>query len=125
MLHQDRGRVGADGVEGAVAERELAVEAGEEVQAADGDRVDQHQRQLENEEALGDERDGNREQYPDKQDRAAERQRRAGAGDRERLGGFHDHTRCTLTRPKRPPGFTTSTVTMMTSAIGSFSSLPT
>ena len=109
MLHQDRGRVGADGVEGAVAERELAVEAGQQVEAEDGDRVDQHQRQLEDEEVLRRERNGNRQQDPDQQDRAAERQRRAGAGDGKGLGRFHGQTRCTWTRPNRPPGRTTST----------------
>ena len=108
-----------------MAERELAVEAGEEVQAADGDRVDQHQRQLENEEALGGERDGNREQYPDKQDRAAERQRRAGAGDRKGLGRLPRPDPLHGDAAEKAAGLTTSTVTMMTSAIGSFSSLPT
>ena len=42
MVHQDRRRVGADGVEGAVAERDLAVEAGQQVEPEHRDRRDDH-----------------------------------------------------------------------------------
>ena len=35
-----------------MAERELAVESGQQIEAHDGDRVDEHERQLEGQEAL-------------------------------------------------------------------------
>ena len=47
LVHQDRRRVGADRVEGAMAERDLAVVAGQHVEAEQRDRIDQHQRELE------------------------------------------------------------------------------
>jgi hypothetical protein len=37
LVHHDRRRVGADGEEGAVAERDLPVEAGQDVQPQEGD----------------------------------------------------------------------------------------
>ena len=47
LVHQDRRGVGADGVERAVAERDLAVVAGQHVEAEQRDRVRQDQRHLE------------------------------------------------------------------------------
>ncbi len=63
MLHQDRGRIGADGEERAVAERELPVIAGQEIEPENGDGVNQRERKLEEIEILQRERehDGNRD----------------------------------------------------------------
>ena len=47
MLHQNRGHIGADGVEGTMAKRDLAVVAGEDVQAQQDDGVHQHHVELE------------------------------------------------------------------------------
>src|SRR6266478_4520092 len=52
LIHQDRGRICTNAVEGAVAERELSVEAGQEVQPENCDGVDQGERELENQEIL-------------------------------------------------------------------------
>ena len=60
MLHQDRSGIGADGEEGAVAERELPVIAGQEIEPENGDRVNQRERELEQVEILQREREHDR-----------------------------------------------------------------
>ena len=64
MFHQDRRRIGADRVERALAERELAAAAGQDVQRQNRQRVDQQHRHLEDDEVL-------HEQRPDDQQRPA------------------------------------------------------
>ena len=43
LVDQDGGRVGADREEGAMAQRDLAVEAGQQDEAQHGDGIDDHQ----------------------------------------------------------------------------------
>ena len=61
-VHHDRGDVGADRVERAVAQRELAVVAGQHVQAEDRDRVDVDLGELEEPEVAEHERQRARRQ---------------------------------------------------------------
>src|SRR5437588_1385140 len=107
LVDEDRGAVGAQGVEGAVPEGDLAVVAGEDVEPEQRDRVNQHQRELESAIAAHHER-----QRAGNDDERAEKKRPCA------------HTRVTYTLPKKPEGFTSSTATMSTSATASFSSLP-
>src|SRR6185437_2710522 len=131
VLHQDRGSIGTDRVEGALAERELAAAAGQDVQRQHGYAVDQQHRHLEDDEVLDEQR--HHEQQGEHHQRSAGAQRhgafrnslyRLAFGD-DFLGSAHDQTRFTMGRPNRPAGLTTRTVMMRASAIGSFSSLPT
>ena len=46
FVYQDRRSVAADGEEGAVAERDLAVEAGQQIEAEQRDGEDEHLRAL-------------------------------------------------------------------------------
>jgi hypothetical protein len=131
VLHQDRRGVRAERVERALAERELAAAAGQDVEREHRDSVDQHHRHLEDDEVLYEQRCC--EQQHQHRDRgvAAERHVLLG-GDFDGgcvgdgfLQGAHDQTRFTMVRPIRPVGLTTSTVMISASAIGSLSSLPT
>ena len=69
-MHQDGGGVGAGGKEAAVAERDLAVVAGENVEPEHGDGVDHHHRQFEHvifaqaKRQRGDQRDGHQRGDP-------------------------------------------------------------
>lgn len=134
LVHQDRRGIGADPVKRAVPERELAIEAGQQVEPEDRERVDHHQRQLEHDKALADQR----YQQSDDQDpgncpvisRGLCRTFGGAEGGVERdalPGGMfrRAHTRLTTRRPKIPAGRTISTATIRTSAIVSFSSRPT
>jgi len=56
LIHQDRGRICADSIKSAVTERELSVEAGEQVQSENCHGVDQGERELKNQEAFDCER---------------------------------------------------------------------
>src|SRR3989454_1067588 len=107
LVDEDRGAVGAQGVEGAVAEGDLAVVAGEDVEPEQRDGVHQYQCELKGVIAADQERQraGNDDEDAEEKDPSA-------------------HTRVTYTLPKRPEGFTSSTPTMSTSATASFSSLP-
>src|SRR2546428_2479391 len=107
LVDEDRGAVGAQGVEGAVAEGDLAVVAGEDVEPEQRDGVHQHQRELKGAIAAD-----------------QERQRASNADQDAEEKDPSPHTRVTYTLPKRPEGFTSSTPTMSTSATASFSSLP-
>src|SRR5882762_4974762 len=107
LVDEDRGAVGAQGVEGAVPEGDLAVVAGEDVEPEQRDGVNQHQRELKGAIAADQER------------------QRAGNDDEDaEENELSAHTRVTYALPKKPEGFTSSTPTMSTSATASFSSLP-
>src|SRR6185437_1260852 len=118
-------------VEGAVAERELPVEAGQQIEPEDRQAVNHDESQLKDMKALQHKR---RDQSCDDDRRdhdqpsvhgsvAANPRRRAHeAGSGPRREG---HTRLTTGRPKTPLGLTISTATISTSAIVSFSSRPT
>jgi len=111
--HGERGgSVGAEGVERPVAERELAVKAGQDVQAEDRDRV--HHDQVELEHAVVLEQEGQHQQRHH-DDRAAD-------PDPLAIGGVH--TRVTTFLPNSPSGFSVSVATISTSATVSFSSVP-
>ncbi len=116
-MHQDGGGVSAGGEEAAMAERDLAVVAGEDVKAEHGDGVDHHHGQLEHvifaqpERQRGGKRD--RHQCSDPPPRAGGQPGIAVAG--EQLGSddgdafVHAHTRRTMAVPNRPFGRNTST----------------
>src|SRR6201999_1997734 len=109
----------ADGVERAVPERELPVEASEEIETEDRDGIDERERDLEDVEVLRHERDhGENDQSAAEQDPAPDVERNAGDLADRRLhglgcGSVHGHTLVTTGRPNRPLGFTHSTATMM------------
>ena len=134
LVDQDGGGVGADGEEGAVPERDLAVEAGEQDEAQHGDGIDDHQAELQELE-VADEAGlaaGDQQQRQDDQQQpvavAPERSRWPGAGRRWRrwlLWSAMAQTRFTVTWPNRPLGFSVRTVMTMMSATVSFSPLPT
>ena len=112
-----------------MAERELAVEAGQQVEAKDRDGVDDRERDLEDVEIFQDERDrkkdhepGREREHPQLRHRNAADGRRGGAGC---FGALQHHTLVTTGRPNRPLGFTVRIATMMISAIESFISRPT
>ena len=114
MVHQNRRHIGADRVERAVAERDLAVVAGQHVEAEQRDRVRQDQGQLED--AV----------VAEEEWHSARQRERDGEGDQlATLDAGHRYTRTTLTRPNIPDGRTTKTPTMTTSASVSLSSVPT
>ena len=98
-----------------MAERDLAVVAGEEVQAEEHDGVDPHLGELEEAEPAQEKRqeDGDHEQ--------AETADEARARVRDRHAGY---TRRITARPNRPLGRTRRTTMMMTRATVSFSSVP-
>src|SRR3989475_6090984 len=108
LVDEDRRAVGAQGVEGAVAEGDLAVVAGEDVESEQRDGVHQHQRELKGAIAADQEGECARDAYQNHQYWKI----------------LLRHTRVTYTLPKNPEGFTSSTPTMSTSATASFSSLP-
>src|SRR5690606_16629668 len=81
-VHEDRRRIGADRVERAVPQRELPVEPGQKVEAENRDRVDHHQRELEEGEVLEKERQRERDREGDEEERGP------------------PHTRTTARRPK-------------------------
>ena len=131
VFHQDRRRVGADRVERALAERELAASAGQDVQRQHRKPVDQQHRQLEDDEVLDEQRyETQRGQH---HQRGAEAKRHGAFRNGFDGRGFcddvfssaHDQTRFTMGRPSSPAGLTTNTTMISASAIGSFSSLPT
>ena len=105
---KDRRAIAADGEEGAVAERKLAVVTGQEIEAEQRDGVDEHLRELIEMIAAHPERRGDRK------------------SQREAPGETDAHqTLATIRRPNRPEGLATSTPTMMTRATDSFTSWPT
>ncbi len=111
LVEQDRRRIGADREERAVAQRHLAVEAGEDVEPQQHDRIDDDHGELEHVIAAQNERQDDEER----------------AHRREPQGRLiaRAHTRVTRVRPKRPEGRSSSTPTMMTSATVSLISVPT
>src|SRR6185312_10058754 len=117
-------------IEGALAERELAAAAGQDVQRQNGDAVDQNRRQLEDDEVLHEQRHHKQDQQYGNRSARAERHGSLGNGiDGGSVGdGFldcaHDQTRLMTVWPNRPEGLTTRTMTISASAMGSFSSLP-
>ena len=140
-VHQDGGGVAADRQEGAVAQRDLAVEARQQVEAEHGDG--KHDRQVELQEAVvadqpglaADDRAAAPEAAADqptasRPDRPAQRASRAPRFDiatavRSVRGRRHGvRPASLLTWPNRPLGFSVSTVMTMTSATVSFSPLP-
>ena len=131
VFHQDRRGIGADRVERALAQRELAAAAGQDVQRQHRKRIDQQHRQLEDDEVLHEQRHDDQQRQHHQRGAVAERHGPLGNGlDGRRFGDdflncAHDQTRFTMGRPNRPAGLTTSTVMISASAIGSFSSLPT
>src|SRR5262245_13327390 len=113
-----------------MAERELPVEAGEEIEAENCNAVDDRERDLKDVEILHHERDhGEEHQSGSEQDDPPRRNRNASDGGDRRLARFdralQHHTLVTTGRPNRPLGFTHSTATMMQSAMESFISRPT
>ncbi len=108
---ENRRPVAANGEEGAVAERNLAVEAGEQIEAEERDGEDQHLRTLVEMVARRKERKGE----PACEDRERH--------DEPHVG--HRQTLATRRRPNRPEGRQTSTPTMIASATESFTSAPT
>src|SRR5439155_690390 len=94
-----------------VAERDLAVVAGEDVEAEERDRIDPDLRELEQAEVAQQERQ-----------HAAERERRR--QDRPQPPLPAPHTRCTATRPNSPLGRTSRTIRIIASATVSLSSVP-
>src|SRR6185369_321198 len=113
LVHQDRRRVRTDRVERAVAERDLAVVAGQHVEPEQRDRVREHERDLEDA-VVGDE----------ERQRAREHEQHREARELAAIEPAHQ-TRTTWTLPNRPEGLTTRTPMMTTSASVSLSSLPT
>ena len=114
-----------------VAERELAVEAREQIEAENRDGVDDRERNLEDVEILQHERHREHDQEAAAEKEAAPRGQRDAADYAHRgraldvRRSMHGHTRVTTGRPNSPLGFTHSTATMMISAIESFISRPT
>ena len=116
-MHQDGGGVGAGGKKAAVAERDLAVVAGEDVEAEHGDGVDHHHRQFEHvifaqaERQRRDQCDGH--QRGDPPPGAGGQSGVAIAGKRFRSNDgdafVHLHTRRTIAVPNKPFGRNTST----------------
>ena len=114
---QDRRAIAADGKKSAVAQRDLAVEAGQEIEAEQRDRVDEH---------LG-----------DLIDMIAARRRTGrrraisptASGDQDaatrRSPSAIGHTLATRRRPNRPDGRDTKTPMMIASATDSLTSEPT
>ena len=111
LVDHDRGRVRAHRVEGAVAERDLAVVAGEDVEAEQRHRVDVDLGELEQPEVA--QREGQHQGHHETDPRHG-----------ERPGARRHQTRCTATRPNRPLGRTTRTIRISASATVSFSSVP-
>jgi hypothetical protein len=112
LVHQDGCGVGAEGVEGAVPERELAVEAGQDVQAQDGDGIHQHQVELEHAVVL------------DQEGQHQQRDEQQCATQPDPLAIESLHTRVTTFLPNMPSGRSVSVPTISTSATVSFSSVP-
>ena len=112
---QDRRAVAADGEKSAVAERDLAVEAGQEVEAEQRDGEDEHLRALIDVVARGDEREGERD------DRDRQRQKAPQCA----VGSAIGHTLATRRRPNSPDGRQTRTAMMIASATESLTSEPT
>src|SRR5262245_525974 len=110
-VHHDRGDVGADCVERAMAQRELAVEASEHVQPEDRDRVDVNLGKLEEPEVAQRERQRAGDQREDQQ-----------AGDAPQTRAAH--TRFTTVVPKSPVGLTSNTTMIIASATVNLSSVP-
>ena len=100
LVHQDRGGVGADRIERAVAERDLAVEASQDGQPEDRDRVDHHHGELEQMVVAEQRSVGTSGQRRSHQQRS---------GQRSGVRAAIVYTRLSTVRPSRPDGFTTST----------------
>src|SRR6185437_156140 len=115
LRHKDRGSVPADREERAVAERDLPVEPGQNVEAKKRDGEDQHLGALVEAIARGEERNGEGDDH----DRGRDDRSDAPVPPR------HRHTRATRRRPNRPEGRQTRTATMIASATESFTSGPT
>ena len=114
LVHRERrGRVAADRHQRAVAERDLARVAGEDVQPDDRDEEDARLREVAGVEVA----DEVRRQRVEREHR--------GRGQRpERDPEPAPHTRVTSARPKRPVGLTSSTPRITASATGSRRSVP-
>ena len=114
---QDRRRVGADRHEGAVAERDLAGVAGEDVETEERDEVDRDVRELPEAELAREPRQQRDQRRPP---RASTRPCRANVGSQRRIR---------LASPRRGrrgrSAGTTSTSSRMASAVGSRRSCPT
>ena len=98
-----------------MAQRYLAVEAGQEVEAEQRDGEDEHLRALIDMVARSDEREGERDDSDRDGDEGA--QRAVGVG--------HGQTLATRRRPNNPDGRQTSTAMMIASATESLTSSPT
>src|SRR3954453_7620563 len=109
---EHRRGVAADRHERAVPERDLAAVAGEDRKPEQGDEVHADGRELVRREA--------RDEPGQQHDQGGEREEGEHL-DRE----LAPHTRRTATRPKRPFGFTSRTIRMIRSAVGSLSVSPT
>ena len=108
-----------------MAERELAVVAGQDVEAEDRDRVDQRERDLEDPVVA------ERERQQRGQDQQREQRERRGSARPDRGAGARDgarpsaQTRRTTRRPNRPFGRSSSTSMISASATVSLRSVPT
>ncbi len=115
LRDQNRRAVAADGEKRAVAERDLSVEAGQQIEPEQRDGEDENLGALIEVITRGEERESER----DDEDRE-----RGEAGERS-VGLGHPQTLATSRRPKRPDGRHTRTAMMIASATESFTSAPT
>src|ERR1700722_16785542 len=112
---QDRRPAPADGEEGAMAQRYLAVKAGQEIEAEQRDGEDEHLRALIDMVARSDERETERDDSDHDDDKGVERA----------VGVGHGQTLPTRRRPNSPDGRQTRTAMMIASATESLTSSPT
>src|SRR6185312_2959410 len=110
--HEDRGGVGAAGIEGAMAQRDLAVEAGQNVQAQNRDGIDHHHVELVHPVVL--DQEGQYQQGEEQRD----------GTQPDPFAVYRFHTRVTTREPNSPSGRSVRTATINTSANGSLRSLP-
>ena len=128
-MHQDGGRIGAGGEEAAMAERDLAVVPGQNVETEHGDGIDHHQGQLEDmiiadrERQRGGKRDQRQRADPAPGSGAETAVTCGGSVLRQYRGEAfaHRHTRRTIAVPNKPFGLNTSTRMISPSATVSFS----
>jgi len=126
-MHQDGGRIGAGGEETAMAERDLAVVAGQNIETEHGDGIDHHQGQLED--VIIADRKRQRRGERDQRQRAdpapgagAETAVTRGGGVLRHGEAFgHRHTRRTIAVPNKPFGRNTSTRMINASATDNLS----
>ena len=113
--YQNRRPIAANGEEGAVTERNLAVVSGQQIEPQKSDGEDQHLLALVEMIAGGEERKDKRENRDCERDNGV---RRPASLD-------HAQTRATRRRPNRPEGRQTRTAMMIASATESLTSSPT